>query len=188
MGGSITLNKQSLKDVCAAGSYWPIANGYGWEEDSEFTEENGRLRGADPDKITDYAFKRGRNQLGTLGSGNHFLEIQKVQKIFDLETAKIFNLEEGMITVMIHSGSRGFGYQVCSDALQFMRKAPEKYVVAFSSLGIGTSDVSKVKLPTDDFIIKLYEEAKDVMEFPFNIKKVEALELPTGKFIKYKKD
>ncbi len=126
-GGSVRLNKKSLRDVCINGSYWAVQNGYGWDEDIDYTEENGRLVGADPDRITDYAFKRGSSQLGTLGSGNHFLEIQRVHKIFDPEKAKFFNLEEGMITIMIHSGSRGFGYQVCSDSLKFMRNAPEKY-------------------------------------------------------------
>ena len=126
-GGLIRLNKKSLKDVCRNGSYWAVQNGFGWDEDIDFTEENGRLGGAEPERISDYAFKRGSGQLGSLGSGNHFLEIQKVQKIFDTEKAKYFNLEEGMITIMIHSGSRGFGHQVCSDSLKFMRNAPEKY-------------------------------------------------------------
>ncbi|MDD3628021.1 MAG: RtcB family protein, partial [bacterium] len=126
-GGKINLGKKELIQVCSEGSKWAVKKGYGWNEDPEFTEEEGQLKDVSCERITDHAFKRGRDQVGTLGSGNHFLEIQKVQKIFDEEAARIFGVREGMITVMIHSGSRGFGYQVCADSLQFMRNAPEKY-------------------------------------------------------------
>lgn len=95
--------------------------------DIDHTEANGYLGGADPAKLSDMALKRGQDQCGTLGSGNHFLEIQIVERVFDAHAAKVMGLFENQIVVMIHSGSRGLGYQVCDDALVNLRKAPEKY-------------------------------------------------------------
>jgi tRNA-splicing ligase RtcB len=95
--------------------------------DLDYTEAHGRLVGADPDEVTDHAKTRGAEQCGTLGSGNHFLEVQVVDAIFDAEAARVLGLEKDMVCVMIHSGSRGLGYQVCDDALAILRKAPEKY-------------------------------------------------------------
>ncbi len=95
--------------------------------DIEFTEAHGRLDGADPDQVTDRAKQRGAQQCGTLGSGNHFLEVQVVDLVYDEDACKVLGLEKDMVCVMIHSGSRGLGYQVCDDALAMLRKAPEKY-------------------------------------------------------------
>ena len=115
--GNIHLNLEDEKRVCTEGAGWTVKNGYGTTDDIEHTEEGGCLPGADPDVISERAFERGRDQLGTLGSGNHFLEVGLVEKVFLPETAAAFGLHEGQVTVMIHSGSRGFGYQVCDDFL-----------------------------------------------------------------------
>ncbi|MCX8150028.1 MAG: RtcB family protein [Candidatus Bathyarchaeota archaeon] len=112
------------------GVHWLINQGMGWPEDSEHCEEKGCMKNANPDKVSSTAKSRGLTQIGTLGSGNHFLEIQKVDKIFDLETAKAFGIEfEGQVTVMIHCGSRGYGHQVCSDYLHVMEHAVQKYKI-----------------------------------------------------------
>src|SRR5438270_6618508 len=95
--------------------------------DLDWTEAHGRLDGADPDQVSDHAKQRGAEQCGTLGSGNHFMEVQVVDAIFDAEAAAVMGLDKDMICVMIHAGSRGLGYQVCDDALAVLRKAPEKY-------------------------------------------------------------
>ncbi len=105
------------------GVRWAVSNNFGWEEDIYFTEENGCIAGADPDALSSMAFERGMGQIGTLGSGNHFIELQKVSEIFDRESAEAMGLDEGMITVMIHSGSRGLGHQVCSDYIKLMQKS-----------------------------------------------------------------
>ncbi|KZX10954.1 RtcB family protein [Methanobrevibacter curvatus] len=125
--GKIRLDNEEIENVLDFGAYWAVANGYGWEEDLEFLEENGKMEDADSTKVSDKAKKRGIPQLGSLGSGNHFLEIQKVDEIFNEEVAKKFALEKDSITVMIHTGSRGCGHQVCSDYLRLMDKAYKKY-------------------------------------------------------------
>lgn len=125
--GMIKLSTQEEVDVLVNGSKWAVAKGYGRKEDLAHTEEGGCLEMADPDKVSQKAMERGRSQLGTLGSGNHFLEVQVVEKIYDTNIAKVFGLQEGQITVMIHSGSRGLGYQVCEDYLRTMGDAIRKY-------------------------------------------------------------
>jgi len=125
--GSISLSPKEERDVLAQGSKWAVDNGYGWQQDLDFTEEHGCLKFADPDSVSKKAFERGKRQLGTLGSGNHFLEVQRVDKIFDQNAASILGLEEGQITVMIHSGSRGLGYQVCDDYLHGWDAVLRKY-------------------------------------------------------------
>jgi tRNA-splicing ligase RtcB len=106
---------------------WALEHGYGFKEDSEVCEEKGRMKGADPESVSDTARKRGVPQLGSLGSGNHFLEIQQIQQIFDENAAKVMGLEKGQITVLIHCGSRGFGHQVCSDYLRYSEQSLKKY-------------------------------------------------------------
>ena len=113
----LRVSPEELEQALKLGIDWAIEKGYGRKEDKPRTEEYGRMEGADPSAVSNQAKKRGRKQFGTLGAGNHFLEIQKVEKIYDQETAKAFGLEEGNITVMIHCGSRGFGHQVCSDII-----------------------------------------------------------------------
>ncbi|NPA86904.1 MAG: RtcB family protein [Candidatus Diapherotrites archaeon] len=125
--GRIRLSRSQLEEVMVEGVNWAIEMGYGWEEDKERIEENGRMEGADPSKVSSAAVKRGAAQLGTLGSGNHFLEIQKVEKIFDPAVAEAFGLFPDQVVVMIHTGSRGFGHQVASDYLRVMERAMRKY-------------------------------------------------------------
>ena len=123
--GLTKLSKEQLAKVIEQGSDWAIANGYGWKEDLKRTEEYGRMSKADFSAISNTAIQRGIPQLGTLGSGNHFLEIQRVDKIYNKEVAEKFGItQENQITVMIHCGSRGFGHQVASDYIKLME---EKY-------------------------------------------------------------
>ena len=126
--GTIKLSKSELDELLVEGVDWAIEQGYGWKQDAEVCEEGGRMVGADPTSVSDMARKRGSPQLGSLGSGNHFLEIQKVNKIFDERAAKAMGIdEEGQLTVLIHCGSRGFGHQVCSDYLRISEIALRKY-------------------------------------------------------------
>ncbi|MBN2112147.1 RtcB family protein [Candidatus Woesearchaeota archaeon] len=120
-GGLTKVSKDVLLEVLKKGAHWAVANGYGKKQDLERIEENGMMKDADPSKVSDRAIARGMPQLGTLGAGNHFVEIQKVDKIFDKETAKTFGItKEGQVTVMVHTGSRGLGHQVASDYIQKM--------------------------------------------------------------------
>lgn len=120
-----------LDRLLVEGVQWVIDQGLGWPEDAEHCEEKGCMENANPDKVSTTAKNRGLTQIGTLGSGNHFLEIQKVDKIFNSEVAKVFGIEhEGQVTVMIHCGSRGFGHQICSDYLRIMERAVHKYKIA----------------------------------------------------------
>ncbi|WP_456366976.1 RtcB family protein [Thermococcus sp.] len=127
--GRVRLHWTQLDDVLADGAKWAVENGYGWKEDLEHLEEGGRMEGADPDAVSQKAKQRGAPQLGSLGSGNHFLEVQVVDKIFDEEIAKAYGLFEGQVVVMVHTGSRGLGHQVASDYLRIMEKANRKYRV-----------------------------------------------------------
>jgi tRNA-splicing ligase RtcB (3'-phosphate/5'-hydroxy nucleic acid ligase) len=126
-GGKYKFNRKELRNLMAAGASGLLARDLAVERDLDFTEARGCLDGADPDDVTDRALDRGADQCGTLGSGNHFLEVQVVDRIFDAAAAKAMGLAEKQICVMIHSGSRGLGYQVCDDALRDLRGAPQKY-------------------------------------------------------------
>ena len=126
-----TISTSDLEKLVTEGVQWLIDRGLGWPEDAKHCEENGCMSNANPDKVSNTAKNRGLTQIGTLGSGNHFLEIQKVDKIFNAKTAKAFGiLEEGQVTVMIHCGSRGYGHQVCSDYLRVMEHAVQKYKIS----------------------------------------------------------
>ncbi|MCG9479757.1 MAG: RtcB family protein [Actinomycetia bacterium] len=125
--GKIKLSDSKIKDVLTKGAKWAISNGYGMDQEQEYLEENGFMEEADPGQVSPRAYRRGSDQLGTLGSGNHFLEIQKVEKIYNQQAAGVFGIEPGQITVMIHSGSRGLGHQVCSDFLKVMGQASARY-------------------------------------------------------------
>jgi tRNA-splicing ligase RtcB len=125
--GGIHLSLKELEKVCEQGSGWALNNGYATEQDLHRTEENGCISGANAGKLSDRAKKRGMPQLGTLGSGNHFIEIDLIEQVFDERTAEIFGLKQGNIAVMIHCGSRGLGHQVCSDAVQLFQTAVHKY-------------------------------------------------------------
>lgn len=126
--GKIRVSISELEKAITLGARWAVDNEYGWEQDLNFLEESGQMKNADPSLISEKAKKRGIPQIGSLGSGNHFLEIQKVDKIYKEEIAKKLGITEpGQVTVMIHTGSRGFGHQVCSDYLRIMEKAVKKY-------------------------------------------------------------
>ncbi|OIO25651.1 hypothetical protein AUJ14_03705 [Candidatus Micrarchaeota archaeon CG1_02_55_22] len=117
----VRFNTMQLEELVTSGVDFAVSEGYATKRDKEYCEENGRIAGADYSKVSDKAKSRGAPQVGTLGSGNHFIEIQKVDKIYDVQTAKAFGLtQEGQVTVMIHSGSRGFGHQICDDSVRFM--------------------------------------------------------------------
>ena len=124
--GSLKLSDKDEKGVLQTGARWAVEHGYGSPADLEATEEGGCLEGADPGEVSERALTRGREQLGTLGSGNHFLEIDIVEEIFDEKAAAAFGLEKGQVTIQIHSGSRGLGYQVCDDYLALMMKYVQK--------------------------------------------------------------
>jgi tRNA-splicing ligase RtcB (3'-phosphate/5'-hydroxy nucleic acid ligase) len=125
--GIIDLSDEQLDDVLKYGAQWAVENGFGSQEDLDHIEECGRMIKADSNAVSKRAKQRGRVQLGTLGSGNHFIEVQAVQEIFDKEAAEVFGLRLHQIVVMIHSGSRGLGHQVCTDYLEVMQEAMPHY-------------------------------------------------------------
>ncbi len=121
------LSERELEEVLVRGAEWAVTAGYGQSRDLRVIEEGGRLAGADPEKVSPSAKTRGRPQLGSLGSGNHFCEVGWVSEVYNARAAEAFGLRQGGVTVMIHSGSRGLGYQVCADSLRKMIQASEKY-------------------------------------------------------------
>jgi tRNA-splicing ligase RtcB len=127
--GQIRLQEGQIDEVLDNGAEWAVENGYGWEQDLEYLEENGKMKEADSEKVSEKAKKRGIPQLGSLGSGNHFLEVQKIEEIFDPDVAKTFGVKPGEVAVLIHSGSRGCGHQVCSDYLRTMDKAYKRHKI-----------------------------------------------------------
>jgi tRNA-splicing ligase RtcB (3'-phosphate/5'-hydroxy nucleic acid ligase) len=126
----LRVTGKDLRQVLEKGAAWAVSKGLGRAEDLETVEERGCIAGADPDLVSDRAGERGQTQLGTLGSGNHFAELQYVAEVFDERIASAFGLAPGQITVMIHSGSRGLGHQVCTDHLKVMGEASRKYGIA----------------------------------------------------------
>jgi tRNA-splicing ligase RtcB len=128
--GHVKITPKQLDEVLVKGAQWAIENGYGEESDAEFCEERGRLEGADPDHVSARAKERGLPQLGTVGSGNHFLEIQYVESVHDAEAARVLNIAEGQVVVLIHCGSRGLGHQVCTDYLAQMGAAMKRYNIS----------------------------------------------------------
>ena len=124
--GHVKLSGRDQKKVLEEGAGWAIKAGFGFFEDLDATEDRGCMAGADPGQVSARALERGRDQLGTLGSGNHFLEIEVVEEIYDEKAAGAFGLTKGSIAVMIHSGSRGLGYQICDDYLASMVKNQQK--------------------------------------------------------------
>jgi tRNA-splicing ligase RtcB len=126
--GRLPLAPADVAGVLRDGAQWAVERDFGWESDLEATEEHARFRQADPDRVSSRAVQRGAPQLGTLGSGNHFLEVQVVEEIFQPALAEAFGLgRKGLVTVMIHSGSRGLGYQVCDDFLAVMQACARRY-------------------------------------------------------------
>ena len=123
----LKLSAKDLRKVLLEGSAWAVKNGFGAPEDTELTEDEGRFQGADPERVSERAYERGRDQLGTLGSGNHFVEAGVIEEIYDDAAARAFGLFKDQITIMIHTGSRGLGYQICDDYIREMIKASTRY-------------------------------------------------------------
>src|SRR5262249_2298604 len=125
--GKYRFDQKELRRLMGEGSRYVVGRALGIERDVAYTEAEGKIDGADPDAVSDHAVNRGLEQCGTLGSGNHFMEVQVVDHVFDEEVARACGLAKDMVCVMIPSGSRGLGYQVCDDALASLRTAPQKY-------------------------------------------------------------
>lgn len=125
--GAIKIQKRDLKDIVLKGSSWALEMGFATDDDLDKTEENGCMKGADIENVSKRALERGLVQVGTLGAGNHFIEIQKVEEVYDEEIAKVYGIFKNNIAIMLHTGSRGFGYQVCDDNISVMLKAVKKY-------------------------------------------------------------
>ncbi len=126
--GMLKVSAKDLQDIMLKGSKWAVQKGFGGEQDISVTEESGCIKGANPDKVSAKARERGIPQLGTLGSGNHFLEVGSVEEIYDRQTAQKMGIHDiGQVVVMIHTGSRGFGHQICTDFLASMGNAIKKY-------------------------------------------------------------
>jgi len=127
--GPLSLSPKDLDSLLIKGAQWAVSRGFGEQNDVEHTEERGAMEGADPDRVSRHAKERGTSQQGTLGSGNHFLEVQMVEEIYDEKVASVFGLFKGQITIMVHSGSRGLGHQVCTDYIRVMNEAVHKYKI-----------------------------------------------------------
>ncbi len=126
-GGPYLFDRKELRRLLAEGCRYLEHRGWATAGDLDHTEAGGCLAGAEPDEVSPRAIQRGGDQCGTLGSGNHFLEVQVVEEVVDPAAARTFGLQQDQVCVMIHSGSRGLGYQVCDDALQMLRGVPAKY-------------------------------------------------------------
>ncbi len=127
--GALKVSEVELDQVCRDGSRWALKRGFANEEDLRRTEEGGRLEGADPTKVSKRAKERGRPQLGSLGAGNHFIEVDLIDQVFDQEASKVMGLAEGNLVVQVHCGSRGFGHQVCSDYVDDFQAAVRRYQI-----------------------------------------------------------
>src|SRR5919108_566426 len=127
---TVSLTPRDLIAVMADGAAWAVARGYGDRDDLEHIESGGRLRDARPDAVSPHARERGLRQLGSLGSGNHFLELQVVEEVYDADAAARFGIRRGQLTVMIHTGSRGVGHQVCTDYLKTTGAALKRYGIS----------------------------------------------------------
>jgi len=123
----LKLSHGELRGVLEKGARWAITNGFGTQSDIDHIEDQGCLDDADPDAVSDRAYERGKDQLGTVGSGNHFVEVGYVAEIFDEEAARAFGLTHDQVTIMVHTGSRGLGYQVCDESIRQMLSATAKY-------------------------------------------------------------
>jgi tRNA-splicing ligase RtcB len=138
VGGRIRVSTSQLDRAVSEGVDWAISEGYGWEGDSEHMEEAGCMREANPDKVSNRAKNRGSSQLGTLGAGNHFLEIARVREVFDEGVAKTFGItEQDQIVCWIHTGSRGYGHQIATDYIRVMDRAVGKYGIRIPSRELG---------------------------------------------------
>jgi tRNA-splicing ligase RtcB len=143
--GALKATVSQLRRVAEQGARWSIENGFGSETDLAHIEENGCNAGADAAQVLERAWKRGEEQLGTLGSGNHFLEVGYVAEIYDAEAADVLGLVPDQITVIIHCGSRGFGYQICSDYIDVMDRAVKKYKIALPDRQLACAPISSAE-------------------------------------------
>jgi len=141
-GAISRLSDKQLDRLLVRGAAWVVENGYGEALDLEKTEEGGAMGGTDPEAVSNRARTRGTDQVGTLGSGNHFLEIQVVDKVYHEKTAAAYDIAEGQIALMIHCGSRGFGYQICDDYLQLMAQATTRYGIDLPDRQLACSPVN----------------------------------------------
>jgi tRNA-splicing ligase RtcB len=123
----LRLSQKELQKVLTKGAGWAVSQGFGYREDLEFIEERGCIEGADPSVISNRAFERGKPQLGTLGSGNHFVEVGYVDEVYDETSARALGLFKDQVTIIVHTGSRGFGHQVCDDYIRILMKSTQKY-------------------------------------------------------------
>lgn len=147
--GPLSLDRKELGAVMAQGARWAVGRGYGLGEDLSHIESSGRIDGARPDTVSQQAMERGLRQLGTLGSGNHFLEVQVVDEVYDAGAADRFGVHRGQVTVMIHTGSRGLGHQVCTDFLRLSEGALKRY-------GISVPDRQLACAPVDSEEARAY--------------------------------
>ena len=147
--GDIRVIAKEEKEILVKGSGWAVSKGYGTQDDLECTEEYGAIQGADPEAVSERAYERGKAQSGTLGSGNHFLEVQVIDQLYDQRLCDEFSLDLGQVMVMIHSGSRGFGYQICDDYIRNMMHCLQKY-------NINVPDRQLVSAPVNSPEGKLY--------------------------------
>ncbi len=152
----LRLSRSELEEVLVGGARWAVEHGFGSPKDLSFQEEEGVMEGADPGAVSDKAYKRGLPQLGTLGSGNHFLEVQVVDRVFDERLASVFGIREGALTVMIHCGSRGLGHQVASDYIHLMERE------------IGTTGLPSRELVNAPFKSRLGQEYYSAMTCAVN--------------------
>lgn len=144
--GKLQVGKKEMEDILCHGARWAVNKGFGTDEDLEVIEEKGCLNSADPDKVSFKAKERGLPQSGTLGSGNHFLEVQVVQEIYEPKVAKVMGIEEvGQVLVMIHTGSRGLGHQVCDDYIKELHLAVRKYGISLPDRELTCAPVKSVE-------------------------------------------
>jgi tRNA-splicing ligase RtcB len=141
--GKIRVKEKELEEVMVRGSRWAVDKGYGLAEDIVVTEESGSMKGANPDKVGSKARKRGIPQLGTLGSGNHFLEVGVVDELYDREAAKAMGIEDlGQVLLLIHTGSRGFGHQICTDYVGLLGEAVKRYGISLPDRQLACAPIS----------------------------------------------
>ena len=137
----VGFGRKDLEEILVEGAGAMVERGYGEPEDLENIESNGKLPGADPREVSDRAYQRGVSQLGTLGSGNHFLEVQYIDEIYDAQAARAYGLSEGKVTVLIHSGSRGLGHQVCQDYVERFLEAAPRYGIELADRQLAAAPV-----------------------------------------------
>ncbi len=144
--GKIRVNEKELAKVLTEGSRWALEKGYGEAADITASEESGCLKGADPDKVSSKAKKRGIPQLGTLGSGNHFLEVEVVDEIYDRDAATVMGINDiGQVLLLIHTGSRGFGHEVCSDYVRLLGEAVKRYGISLPDRQLACAPLQSVE-------------------------------------------